>query len=106
MELSVFITANSWGCDDGGGCCVGCGNQEEFYACADITITPREGGGVTTTPPPTTTQTTASLAPGATTESPTTPRPGVPGGADPSKYVTVSACKITIHDLSVCINNA
>ena len=60
---------------------------------------------MTTRPPPTNTQTTASLAPGATTESPTTPRPGVPGGADPSKYVTVSACKITIHDLSACINN-
>jgi len=31
-------TANSWACDDDGECCTGCGMQEEFYGCADVSI--------------------------------------------------------------------
>nr|XP_039266274.1 uncharacterized protein LOC120341779 [Styela clava] len=33
-----YHTGNSWGCDNNGACCVGCGDQEEFYGCADISI--------------------------------------------------------------------
>ena len=33
-----LLAGNSWGCDDTR-CCIGCGEvQEEFYACADISI--------------------------------------------------------------------
>ncbi|GAB1605441.1 uncharacterized protein LOC115222289 [Argonauta hians] len=35
-----YTTRSSWGCDNTG-CCTGCGHQEEFYGCADISITPR-----------------------------------------------------------------
>ena len=41
-----YNAGNSWGTDkpeDGGKSCVGCGNQEQFYACADIAIG-AEGG--------------------------------------------------------------
>lgn len=40
--LNLFSrSGNDWGCSDGL-CCVGCGDrQEEFYACADIRISPR-----------------------------------------------------------------
>ncbi|KAK3606445.1 hypothetical protein CHS0354_041386 [Potamilus streckersoni] len=31
-------TATNWGCEASGQCCQGCGHQEEFYSCADITI--------------------------------------------------------------------
>ncbi|KAK6184668.1 hypothetical protein SNE40_007097 [Patella caerulea] len=35
--------ANSWGSDPGGESCIGCGEQEQFYACSDISIEPRSG---------------------------------------------------------------
>jgi hypothetical protein len=31
------IIGNSWGCATNG-CCIGCGQQEQFYNCADIGI--------------------------------------------------------------------
>lgn len=34
-----YNAGNSWGADSGGGRgCLGCGNQEQFYGCADIAI--------------------------------------------------------------------
>ncbi|KAI0231353.1 hypothetical protein LSAT2_018283, partial [Lamellibrachia satsuma] len=33
-------TGNSWGTNDDGRSCVGCGAQEEFYGCADVAIVP------------------------------------------------------------------
>ena len=35
-----YNTGNSWGTDPGpnGESCIGCGNQEQFYGCADIAI--------------------------------------------------------------------
>jgi len=32
-----YNAGNSYGCG-GGKCCVGCGNQEQFYGCADVVI--------------------------------------------------------------------
>ncbi|XP_021357189.1 uncharacterized protein LOC110452820 isoform X2 [Mizuhopecten yessoensis] len=32
-----YNTGNSYGCD-GGHCCVGCGEQEQFYGCADVSV--------------------------------------------------------------------
>ena len=46
-------TGNSWGTDlDTGRSCVGCGKQEQFYGCADVSIVPNSdvdisGDGVT-----------------------------------------------------------
>jgi len=34
----TYTAGNSWGCDDNGNCCTGCGPQENFRACADIAI--------------------------------------------------------------------
>ncbi|KAK3093828.1 hypothetical protein FSP39_020701 [Pinctada imbricata] len=36
-----YKAGNSWGCDKE--CCIGCGNQEHFYNCADIRIHPPGG---------------------------------------------------------------
>ncbi|XP_071098105.1 uncharacterized protein [Haliotis cracherodii] len=36
--------ANSWGQDPDGTSCIGCGKQEQFYACSDISINPGNGG--------------------------------------------------------------
>ncbi|XP_041374514.1 uncharacterized protein LOC121387457 [Gigantopelta aegis] len=37
-----YNAGNSWGCVDGN-CCVGCGPQEQFYGCADVSILPTSG---------------------------------------------------------------
>ena len=47
----TYRAGNSWGTDPDGTSCVGCGNQEHFRACADITI----GDGGNPQNPPTTT---------------------------------------------------
>ena len=53
-------SGNSWGVDaETGEGCVGCGPQEEFYACADVKIS-EQGGTVSM---PTTTTTTSTAAP-------------------------------------------
>ncbi|XP_012938498.1 uncharacterized protein LOC106011887 [Aplysia californica] len=33
-----YNAGNSWGCRGQNDCCVGCGHQEQFYGCADISI--------------------------------------------------------------------
>lgn len=47
LELSFFSSiGSSWGCNDIGqtDCCFGCGtDQEEFYNCADVSITDGTG---------------------------------------------------------------
>ncbi|KAK6168235.1 hypothetical protein SNE40_022103 [Patella caerulea] len=43
-----YHVANSWGTDPNGTSCIGCGPQEEFYACADIAIV--SDGRVTESP--------------------------------------------------------
>jgi hypothetical protein len=35
----MYISGNSYNCDNNHNCCVGCGPQEQFYGCADIAIT-------------------------------------------------------------------
>ncbi|XP_033735979.1 uncharacterized protein LOC117324301 [Pecten maximus] len=35
-----YNAGNSWGCDQSFRCCMGCGEQEQFYNCADVEITP------------------------------------------------------------------
>ena len=75
MYLLIFFkwtyrAANSWGTDPDGTGCIGCGPQEHFRACADISI---EGDG-SEAPETTTPQaqvTTTEAAPDATTASPT-----------------------------------
>ena len=56
--LDICIeTGNSWGIGANGIGCIGCGPQEEFYACADVRIS-EQGGHVaipTTPAPPTST---------------------------------------------------
>ncbi|KAI8786051.1 low-density lipoprotein receptor 1 [Biomphalaria glabrata] len=37
---------NDWNCDETGACGLGFGPQEEFYACSDVTISPRNGTAV------------------------------------------------------------
>lgn len=49
-----YKTGNSWGTDENGYSCVGCGKQEEFKACADIIIEPSDE--VSTVMPMTSTQ--------------------------------------------------
>lgn len=34
----TYVTANSWGINEDGIACVGCGPQENFRSCADISI--------------------------------------------------------------------
>ncbi|XP_050408925.1 uncharacterized protein LOC126823898 [Patella vulgata] len=51
-----YHAGNSWGTDPNGKSCVGCGPQEEFYACADIAISP--GSMVTESPTASTTVST------------------------------------------------
>ena len=34
----VPSSGNSWGVDPNGKACIGCGEQEEFYGCADVSI--------------------------------------------------------------------
>ena len=41
--ISILIAANSWGKEPSGRTCIGCGPQEEFYGCADVTIHPPGG---------------------------------------------------------------
>ena len=67
-----MLLGNSWGTDENGNSCVGCGPQEEFYGCSDIAI-----GGASTyddeyyvmamyttrSPTTTTTTTTTTIAP-------------------------------------------
>ena len=36
--IAVVHTGNSWGYDEEGLGCLGCGRQEQFYACSDISI--------------------------------------------------------------------
>ena len=33
----LSFTASNWGCD-GTNCCKGCGSQEQFYGCSDVSI--------------------------------------------------------------------
>uniref|UniRef100_H2ZBC8 Chitin-binding type-4 domain-containing protein n=1 Tax=Ciona savignyi TaxID=51511 RepID=H2ZBC8_CIOSA len=42
-----YHAGNSWGYDDDGNYCTGCGPQEEFYGCADVAV----GTGPTLPPP-------------------------------------------------------
>ena len=39
-NCGFILTGNSWGTNDDGRSCVGCGAQEEFYGCADVAIVP------------------------------------------------------------------
>ena len=58
--ISLLSPGNSWGCGTDGNCCVGCGPQEEFRGCSDVSITALDGNtGPTTTSTTTTTTTTA-----------------------------------------------
>ncbi|KAH9514759.1 hypothetical protein Btru_023560 [Bulinus truncatus] len=74
-----YHTGNSWGVDPDGTQCVGCGPQEEFYGCADVSVV-NQGGVSTstntitssTTAAPTTTKTTANTTTTTTTTSKTT----------------------------------
>ena len=56
LQIFVFFPANSWGCmiHSGTGnktCCVGCGQQEQFVNCADVSITGRSGSTLKRLPP-------------------------------------------------------
>ncbi|CAH1775247.1 unnamed protein product [Owenia fusiformis] len=66
-----YKTANSWGIDPDGTECVGCGPQEEFYGCSDISVgsnDPVATTGTTTTVDTTPTSwTTATTTTGTTT---------------------------------------
>lgn len=43
MNIYYFgSSGNNWGVDSDGRGCMGCGNQEEFYNCADVSIAPSE----------------------------------------------------------------
>ncbi|XP_060596745.1 mucin-2-like isoform X2 [Ruditapes philippinarum] len=49
-----YHAGNSWGVDrDTGKSCLGCGDQEEFYGCADVAINGSDQAPQTTTPKPT-----------------------------------------------------
>ena len=66
---SYQSSGNNWGTDPDGRSCTGCGNQEEFYACADVAI---YGSGVNTgvdrkTSGPRTTESTGNTGSGAHT---------------------------------------
>lgn len=86
---------NSWACGDDGKCCVGCGNQEEFYACADVTILPGTGRPAPTTKPTTTVPTTADAGTNPAV-GPVTRQPGVPGGSDPSTLLRYYMCPLQL----------
>lgn len=67
-----YHAGNNWGCFGEGNCCVGCGAQEEFYACSDVTIlpsgdSPRKKG---------------KSKPTTTTTATTTPSSGEPSSTD------------------------
>ncbi|KAH3882763.1 hypothetical protein DPMN_006708, partial [Dreissena polymorpha] len=88
-----YHTGNSWGVDPNGKACVGCGQQEEFRGCADVSI---DGAGLPVVPtepsvptlppqtykpvpqtlPPVTTRTTLTSKPPVITPGPTLPRTG------------------------------
>ena len=60
-------TGNSWGVDpQTGEGCVGCGPQEQFYACADVNIRPRNPSAARPAPP----ETASALRPTATRPNP------------------------------------
>ncbi|KAL8595513.1 hypothetical protein ACOMHN_000722 [Nucella lapillus] len=79
--------ANSWGTDPDGTSCVGCGPQEQFYACADIVIQPidyppdypdyPDYHPVATEPPPATRRPPERVTPRRVTFPPTRP-PALP----------------------------
>ena len=86
----TYRTANSWGTDPDGTSCVGCGKQEHFRACADISI---NGDGnpqppTTVNPIPTTTRN-----PVVTTNNPVTDTPCNNEGTGTYKRV---CCKLII----------
>ena len=65
----MSISGNSWGCIDDDvnkGCDIGLGRQEEFYACADVSIVTQDGGVNEQS-------TTSSTTPESTTSKPSTP---------------------------------
>ena len=77
-SCTYIIAGNSWGCDrTTGDCCTGCGQQEEFYGCADVAIMPTDPALTwiitTTTTPATTTTTTAALDNGPLQDAVNTP---------------------------------
>lgn len=74
-QVLLVLSGNSWGTFPNGTSCVGCGNQEEFYGCADVQIIAESDATTSTT-----STTTSSV-----TGQPATLPPGVPGGADPSR---------------------
>jgi len=43
FNFFFLSTGNSYNCDDNHNCCVGCGPQEQFYGCADISISASSG---------------------------------------------------------------
>ena len=69
----TYRTANSWGTEDGVSC-VGCGPQEHFRACADISIVGDGNPQPTTTviPVPTTTENVPATTADSSTDAPCT----------------------------------
>lgn len=73
-----YNTANSLGCEEVGPqqrCCMGCGRQEQYYACADVDIASGGSGGGTVT------QQTSGPQPAVSQSS---PRPQTPPGLAPT----------------------
>ena len=84
-----YHTGNSWGTDEDGHGCLGCGQQEEFYGCADIeiirdnsissTISTTTSTSSTTKPTTkTTTKTTTQTTTKNSTTTKTTPKTSTP----------------------------
>ncbi|XP_012944521.1 uncharacterized protein LOC101864263 [Aplysia californica] len=65
---------NMWGWDKSGNPCLGCGHQEQFFGCSDVTITSGSGLPVNpaTRPPPVTTAQPTTTSTSTTTPQPTT----------------------------------
>ncbi|XP_045183724.2 uncharacterized protein LOC123542126 [Mercenaria mercenaria] len=90
----TYVTGNTFGRDEHGVGCLGCGHQETYVNCADITI---KGWEIPITPPPPTTPipttmiwTTSTAAPTTTTTTTTTPVPTTQAPTTRAPSTTVS----------------
>lgn len=102
IRISITFVGNSWGKDPiNNRACLGCGPQEEFYACADVAVESPTGALplaiVTAAPPPT-------VRPTPKPTIPTTARPGLTaaGPFHPGVLVTKSSFLISNKHCRFC----
>ena len=99
--MTVYIVVgNSWGTDPDGRQCVGCGPQEQFYGCSDISIS-ATGGATTKTSGTTINKSTLKKTTGTTPGGVTGTRRKITPTVSLSSMITSSTLKVTSSQSTV-----